>query len=166
MADGKPVRSPDHWSVQSPGAPGMSYTNVNLRRSRDFGVCILEGRKILYGLLEGPLWDAEGLGKGSTARKPRGSSNSTSPLEKFTGRYWQYVFEQNGNAIGDFNMIDATSGLIIRRDNGEGTADKACPQGTAPRIAFRISPNSSASTRSDFPTPTSASRPARSPIST
>jgi hypothetical protein len=39
------------------------------------------------------------------------------------------VFEQNGNAIGDFNMIDATSGLIIERDNGEGTADKACPQG-------------------------------------
>ena len=49
--------------------------------------------------------------------------------EKFTGRYWHYVFEQNGNAIGDFNMIDATSGLIIERDNGEGTADKACPQG-------------------------------------
>ena len=41
------------------------------------------------------------------------------------------MFEQNGNAIGDFNMIDATTGLIIERDNGEGTADKACPQ--APR---------------------------------
>ena len=39
------------------------------------------------------------------------------------------MFEQNGNAIGDFNMIDGTSGLIIERDNGEGTADKACPQG-------------------------------------
>ena len=26
-------------------------------------------------------------------------------------------------------MIDATTGLIIERDNGEGTADKACPQG-------------------------------------
>ena len=31
MADGKPVRSPDHWSVQSPGAPGATYTTVNLR---------------------------------------------------------------------------------------------------------------------------------------
>ena len=39
------------------------------------------------------------------------------------------MFEQNGNAIGDFNMIDASNGLIIERDNGEGTADKACPQG-------------------------------------
>jgi hypothetical protein len=51
--------------------------------------------------------------------------------QNFTGGYWQYVFEQNGNAIGDFNMIDATSGLIIERDNGEGTDDKACPQSQA-----------------------------------
>ena len=67
--------------------------------------------------------------KRSTARKPRGFSNSTSRPKKFTGRYWHYVFEQNGHAIGDFNMIDAASGLIIERDNGEGTADKACPAG-------------------------------------
>ena len=26
-------------------------------------------------------------------------------------------------------MIDGTTGLIIERDNGEGTADKACPEG-------------------------------------
>jgi hypothetical protein len=39
------------------------------------------------------------------------------------------VFEHNGYAIGDFNMIDATTGLVIERDNGEGTADKACPAG-------------------------------------
>ncbi len=45
--------------------------------------------------------------------------------EKWTGRFWHYVFEVNGNAIGDFNMIVATTGLIIERDNGESTADKA-----------------------------------------
>jgi hypothetical protein len=28
-------------------------------------------------------------------------------------------------------MIDATTGLIIERDNGEGTADKACPDAKA-----------------------------------
>ena len=49
--------------------------------------------------------------------------------EKWTGRHWKYVLDQNGLAIGDFNMIDGTTGLIIERDNGEGTADKACPQG-------------------------------------
>ena len=30
-------------------------------------------------------------------------------------------------AIGDFNMIDETTALVIERDNGEGTPDKACP---------------------------------------
>jgi hypothetical protein len=33
-------------------------------------------------------------------------------------------------------MIDANSGLIIERDNGEGTADKACPQGTRGENCF------------------------------
>jgi hypothetical protein len=55
---------------------------------------------------------------------------------KWTGRHWKYVLEQNGNAIGDFNMIDATTGLIIERDDGEGTADKACPAGTKGENCF------------------------------
>ena len=130
-ADGKPVRSPDHWSVQSPGAPGASYTTVNLRRSKGYeGFASSKDSKFLYGLLEGPLWDAEK----KDWEKVDGKEASRIlefdvAAEKFTGRYWQYVFEQNGNAIGDFNMIDPTSGLIIERDNGEGTADKACPAG-------------------------------------
>ena len=60
VADGKPVRSPDHCAVQSPGAPGASYTNVNLRRSKGYeGFASSKDGKFLYGLLEGPLWDAE-----------------------------------------------------------------------------------------------------------
>ena len=39
------------------------------------------------------------------------------------------MLEANNLAIGDFNMIDGTTGLVIERDNGEGTADKACPEG-------------------------------------
>src|SRR5438445_4815097 len=130
-ADGKPVRSPDHWSVQSPAAPGASYTTVNLRRSKGYeGFASSKDGKFLYGLLEGPLWDAEK----KDFEKIDGKEASRIlefdvAAEKFTGRYWHYTFEQNGHAIGDFNMIDATSGLIIERDNGEGTADKACPAG-------------------------------------
>ena len=168
-ADGKPVRSPDHWSVQSPGAPGASYTTVNLRRSKGYeGFASSKDGKFLYGLLEGPLWDAEK----KDFEKVDGKEASRIlefdvAAEKFTGRYWQYVFEQNGNAIGDFNMIDASSGLIIERDNarrhrGQGSARSA----SAAKTAFRIWPNSSASTRSNSPTPMSASRCARSPIST
>ena len=161
VADGKPVRSPDHWQVQSPGAPGASYTNVNLRRSKGYeGFASSKDGKFLYGLLEGPLWDADK----KEFEKVDGKEASRIlefdvAAEKFTGRYWQYVFEQNGNAIGDFNMIDASSGLVIERDNGEGTADKACPAGTPQReLLPRTSPNSSASTRSSFRTPMSASR--------
>ena len=33
-------------------------------------------------------------------------------------------------------MIDATTGLIIERDNGEGTADKACPEGKRTETCF------------------------------
>ena len=49
--------------------------------------------------------------------------------EQWTGRHWKYVMEANHHAIGDFNMINETTGLIIERDNGEGTVDKACPEG-------------------------------------
>ena len=131
MADGKPVRSPDHWSVQSPAAPGASYTTVNLRRSKGYeGFAASKDGKFLYGLLEGPLWDAEKKDVEKVDGKEAARILEFDvAAEKFTGRYWNYVFEQNGNAIGDFNMIDASSGLIIERDNGEGTADKACPAG-------------------------------------
>lgn len=39
------------------------------------------------------------------------------------------MLQAHHHAIGDFNMIDATTALVIERDNGEGTADKACPEG-------------------------------------
>ncbi|MDC5278440.1 esterase-like activity of phytase family protein, partial [Acinetobacter baumannii] len=56
--------------------------------------------------------------------------------QAWTGRSWQYVLEDNQNAIGDFNMIDAKHGLVIERDNGEGTADRACAAGAATDKCF------------------------------
>jgi len=58
--------------------------------------------------------------------------------EKWTGRHWKYVLEANHPAIGDFNMIDATTCLIIERDKGEGTADKACPEGQKNTNCFPV----------------------------
>jgi hypothetical protein len=138
QADGKPIKSPDHWSVQSPGAPGATYTGVNLRRSKGYeGFAASKDGKFLYGLLEGPLWDADK----KDWEKVDGKEASRIlefdvKAEKFTGRSWKYVFEQNGNAIGDFNMIDDRFGLVIERDNGEGTKDKACPEGKAGTDCF------------------------------
>ena len=131
LADGKPVLSPDHWQVSSPGAPGLTYTNVNLRRSKGFeGFASSKDGKFIYGMLEGPIYD---LNKKDweqiNGKEASRILEFDVTAEKWTGRFWYYPFEANGNAIGDFNMIDAATGLVIERDNGEGTADKACAAG-------------------------------------
>jgi hypothetical protein len=84
--------------------------------------------RFLYPLLEGPMWDAQ-----AGALESRDGRQYLRILEfdvqnaRWTGRFWRYPLEANGLAIGDFNMIDATRGLIIERDNGEGTQARACP---------------------------------------
>ena len=122
QVDGKVVRSPDHPHITTAGAPDAKATAFQVKRSKGF-----DGSK-LYALLEGPLWN-----DGAKAYEAVDGKQSLRVLEfdvkteQWTGRHWKYVLEANHHAIGDFNMIDATTGLIIERDNGEGTADKACP---------------------------------------
>jgi hypothetical protein len=131
MSDGRPVRSPDHYAVQSPGAPNGQYTNVTLRRSKGFeGFAASKDGKFLYAMLEGAIWDAEKKANENIDGKDylRVLEFSVAD-EKWTGRHWKYVLDANTHAIGDFNMIDGTTGLVIERDNGEGTADKACLAG-------------------------------------
>ena len=138
MADGKPVRSPDHPAVTTPSMPGGAVV-FNLRRSRGYeGLAASKDGRFLYGLLEGPIWDEEK----KDFEKTVDGKEYLRILEfdvagaKWTGRHWKYVLETNGNAIGDFNMIDASTGLIIERDNGEGTPDKACPAGQRATTCF------------------------------
>ncbi len=128
QVDGKPARSPDHPAIVTPATPNATV-DFTIRRSRGFeGMASSPDGKKLYALLEGPVWDA--------AAKDWEKINGREYLrvlefdvatEKWTGRHWKYVLEANGLAIGDFNMIDATTALVIERDNGEGTPDKACP---------------------------------------
>lgn len=130
LVDGAVVRSPDHPAVVMPSAPN-GEVKFQVRRSKGFeGMAVSgDGRK-LYPLLEGALWDEK-----TKAPETLDGKQFLRVLEfdvkteKWTGRHWKYVLEANHHAIGDFNMMDATSGLIIERDNGEGTADKACPEG-------------------------------------
>lgn len=130
QVDGKVVRSPDHPAVTTPGAPGGAV-DFQVKRSKGFeGMAASKDGSKLYALLEGPVWNAEAKDYERVAGK-----EALRVLEfdvqagKWSGRSWMYPLEANGHAIGDFNMIDATTGLIIERDNGEGTADKACPEG-------------------------------------
>jgi len=128
--DGKPARSPDHFAVTTPAMPG-GPVEFNVRRSKGYeGMAQSPDGAFLYPLLEGPLWNAETKGFEEVDGKAvLRILEFDVKNEKWTGRSWFFPLEAKGNAIGDFNMIDATTGLIIERDDGEGTADKACPAG-------------------------------------
>jgi hypothetical protein len=128
--DGKNIVSPDHPSVITPGAPNGEL-KFQSRRSKGYeGLASSPDGSKLYALLEGALWD-----EATKAPETLDGKQFLRVLEfdvkteQWTGRHWKYVLDANHHAIGDFNMIDATTGLIIERDNGEGTADKACPEG-------------------------------------
>lgn len=128
--DGKVVRSPDHPAITTPGAPGGAV-EFQVRRSKGFeGMAASPDGQKLYALLEGALWDSQAKALETLDGKQYlRVLEFDVATEQWTGRHWKYVLEANHHAIGDFNMIDATTGLIIERDNGEGTADKACPEG-------------------------------------
>ena len=129
LVDGKAIRSPDHPSMTMPGTPGM--VEFQVRRSKGFeGMAASKDGSKLYALLEGALYDAT-----SKSTEKVDGKDYLRVLEfdvksqQWTGRHWKYVMESASHAIGDFNMIDDKTGLIIERDNGEGTLDKACPEG-------------------------------------
>ena len=128
--DGKIVRSPDNPAVTTPAVPG-GPVNFQIRRSKGFeGMASSPDGRFLYPLLEGPVWNAEAKDwEKLDGREYLRILEFDVQQSKWTGRHWKYVLDANGYAIGDFNMIDGTTGLIIERDNGEGTQDKACPAG-------------------------------------
>jgi hypothetical protein len=116
----------------------MTPEMVNLGRSRGFeGLAASRDGRFIYGLLEGPLWDAQKKDweKVDGQQALRIVEFSVAD-QRWTGRHWKYVLSPGAAAIGDFNMIDATTALVIERDNGEGTADKACPAGQRAESCF------------------------------
>jgi hypothetical protein len=135
--EGKLVKSADHYTVVAPAQPALT-AEFQLRRSRGYeGMAASPDGRFLYPLLEGPLWDAA-----AKAYEMDGGKEYLRILEfnaaegKWTGRSWRYPLEANGHAIGDFNMIDATTALVIERDNGEGMPAQACPEGQKAATCF------------------------------
>ena len=124
--DGKLARSPDHYSATTPAVPGAFSTPV--RRSRGYeGMAASRDGQFLYPLLEGPLWDEAGKQwENKDGREYLRVLEFSVAKGEWTGRSWKYALELKGNNIGDFNMIDADTGLIIERDNGEGLERTAC----------------------------------------
>ncbi|SKA31473.1 esterase-like activity of phytase family protein [Consotaella salsifontis] len=130
------VMSPDNAKLQLPGNPTQPMPTFNIKRSGGYeGMAISPDGGHLYGLLEGPLYKD---GKAETAEDGRTALRIVefdTAKGDWTGRSWLYPLAAGGEAIGDFNMIDASHGLIIERDNGAGRADKAC-QGEAKPDCF------------------------------
>lgn len=133
LVDGKVVRSPDHPAVTTPGTPTDS-AKFQSRRSKGYeGMAASKDGSKLYALLEGALWDEQ-----TKAYETVDGKQYLRVLEfdvkagQWTGRHWKYVLEANHHAIGDFNMIDESTGLIIERDNGEGVSSFACTEGKKP----------------------------------
>lgn len=124
------IQSPDHFRIRASN-PDKPETAANLKRSRGYeGFAASIDQSLLYPLLEGPLWDAE------QQDYERVDGNEALRLLEFdvasrewTGESRLYRLEQDGNAIGDFNMIDETRGLVIERDSGQGDAELACKDG-------------------------------------
>jgi len=138
MIDGKVARSPDHYAVSTPAVPGGAVP-FNVRRSRGYeGMAASKDGRFLYPLLEGPLWnEATKSFETDEGREYLRILEFDVNAQKWTGRFWKYKLEVNNNNIGDFNMIDATTGLIIERDNGEGEQHQACA-GLARRDCFNV----------------------------
>jgi len=132
LVDGELVRSPDHHTLRLPNQPGDDLPPYNARRSRGYeGLAASVDGSLLYPLLEGPLWDA---GAGDWERIEDGRAalrllEMDAATRQWTGNSWFYPIEDDGHAIGDFNMIDATRGHVVERDGGEGDAELACTGG-------------------------------------
>jgi hypothetical protein len=139
--DGKVVRSPDHPAVQAPATPATAI-ETRVRRSKGYeGLAASKDGRFLYGLLEGPLWDMDRKDwEGENGKQYLRILEFDVTAAKWTGRHWKYFLDENGLSIGDFNMIDASTGLVIERDDNEGVPEKACPAGQRAENCFHALP--------------------------
>lgn len=122
-------RSPDHYSQgRLPNYPGEA-TGWEVRRSGGFEPMAKapDGSR-LYPMFEWPLWDAT-----AKAQEQAGGRPYTRILElevatrRYTGRQWKYAFEAAGHVAADFQLLDASTGLVIERDDSTEGAGPGCP---------------------------------------
>jgi hypothetical protein len=127
VVDGEILRSPDHFALRLPNPDGAAPT-YRAKRSRGYeGFAKSVDGATLFPLLEGPLWDAEaGDYERVNGVEALRLLEMDAETRGWTGRHWLYPLAQDGNAIGDFNMIDETRGLVIERDWGEGDPERRC----------------------------------------
>lgn len=132
--DGKPVLSPDNPLLSVPANPTAKMPAFNLKRSGGFeGLAMSKDGSKLYGLLEGALYQDDGKMESVDGHTAIRVIEFDTASKSWTGRSWLYPFEDKGVSIGDFNMLDDSTALVIERDNGAGTKDKACADPKQPK---------------------------------
>ena len=121
------VRSPDHPMLSLPADPTKPLPAFNLKRSGGFeGMALSKDGSRLYALLEGPVFKDGAPEKTEDGRTALRIAEFDPKAGAWTGRSWLYPLSAGGVAIGDFNMLDEKTALVIERDNGAGRATEAC----------------------------------------
>ncbi|MBO3759737.1 esterase-like activity of phytase family protein [Ciceribacter sp. L1K22] len=127
------VKSPDNPTLVVPANPTAKMPVFNLKRSGGYeGLAMSKDGSKLYGMLEGPLYLEDGSVEKADSLTALRVIEFDVASKTWTGKSWLYPLSEGGEAIGDFNMIDETTALVIERDNGAGTAEKACADPKAP----------------------------------
>lgn len=127
------VKSPDNPTLVVPANPAAKMPVFNLKRSGGYeGLAMSKDGTKLYGMLEGPLYMEDGSVEKADGLTALRIIELDAASKAWTGKTWLYPLSEGGEAIGDFNMVDETTALVIERDNGAGVADKACADPKAP----------------------------------
>ncbi|MBB5274028.1 hypothetical protein HNR26_000066 [Rhizobium rosettiformans] len=127
------VKSPDNPTLVVPANPAAKMPVFNLKRSGGYeGLAMSKDGTKLYGLLEGPLYLEDGSVEKADGLTALRIIELDAASKAWTGKTWLYPLSEGGEAIGDFNMIDETTALVIERDNGAGVVEKACADPKAP----------------------------------
>jgi hypothetical protein len=127
------VKSPDNPTIVVPANPAAKMPAFNLKRSGGYeGLAMSKDGTKLYGMLEGPLYLEDGSIENADGLTALRIIELDAASKAWTGKTWLYPLSEGGEAIGDFNMIDETTALVIERDNGAGVVEKACADPKAP----------------------------------
>ncbi|THV14025.1 esterase-like activity of phytase family protein [Rhizobium rhizophilum] len=127
------VKSPDNPTLVVPANPTAKMPVFNLKRSGGYeGLAMSKDGTKLYGMLEGPLYLEDGSVEKADGLTALRIIELDAASKAWTGKTWLYLLSEGGEAIGDFNMIDETTALVIERDNGAGVVEKACADPKAP----------------------------------
>lgn len=137
IVDGKVIKSPDNPALILPSTPDAKMPEFQVKRSKGFeGMASSPDGSRLYPLLEGALYTADAKKENQDGKDFLRILELDTTKDEYTGKSWKYILEDNANSIGDFNMIDEKYGLIIERDDTEGTIDKACKNGDDTKKCF------------------------------